>query len=133
MIGLRPVAFTTILSLALGCAAFEQTQLDLIRDYGIQYTSKQAPPKVLAYLVEHLDHDDSAVRMMAVIALEKITNQRKGYDPYADRNRRQESIRRWVQAIRSGEMDQAMRPAGKTLFRKEKPDGTRRDRDPNHE
>lgn len=121
----RPTVVTTVVSLALGCATFEQTQLDLICGYGIKYTGAQAPPEVLAYLVERLDHDDPAVRMMAVIALEKITNMRNGYDPYANRNQRQESIRRWVQVIQARDTAPSMSPTNKPLVTPENPDGTR--------
>ena len=61
--------------------------------------------RVVEHLVEQLGSDDPVVRMMAIVALKKITGERKGYDPYAERRRRQASIDAWVQALESAELD----------------------------
>jgi hypothetical protein len=56
-------------------------------------------------LVEELEHDDPAVRMMAINALEKLTGQRMGYNPYAGPVQRQAAVDRWVQAVREGKFE----------------------------
>ncbi len=53
-------------------------------------------------LVEQLDHDDPAVRMMAIHALERITGERLGYNPYANLVERRPAVEAWEQAVRSG-------------------------------
>jgi len=48
-------------------------------------------------LIDALDSDDSAVRLYAIIALEKLTGQTLDYEFYADRPDRQPAIQRWKQ------------------------------------
>ncbi len=48
-------------------------------------------------LIDSLDSDDPAVRLYAIIALEKLSGQTFDYAFYADRAERQPSIQRWRQ------------------------------------
>ncbi len=56
----------------------------------------------IAELVSALDHDDPAVRMMSIHALQRITGTRMGYHPYGSAVHRQAAIGRWRQAVASG-------------------------------
>ena len=81
--------------------------------------------RVVQYLVEQLDSDDPAVRMMAIIALEKITGERKGYDPYAERRQRHASIDAWVHALDSGELSGVGTSSGEPAITQGQADGSK--------
>ena len=68
------------------------------------------PRTVLENLIQELDSDDAVVRVLAIVALEKITQQRLGYDPYAERQRRQSSIQKWIFQLESGSLHAASGP-----------------------
>ena len=53
-------------------------------------------------LVDLLDDDDGAVRFFAVLALEKITGTRRGYDYAAPAWRRAVAVRRWRDWLEEG-------------------------------
>lgn len=55
-------------------------------------------------LVDRLDDEDAAVRMYSILALERITGTRLGYDYAARREQRLAAIRQWRYAIRTGEL-----------------------------
>jgi len=50
---------------------------------------------VIGILVDRLEDDDEAVRMFAILALEKLTGTRHGYDYAADQTERQRAVQRW--------------------------------------
>ncbi len=54
-------------------------------------------------LVEQLDSDDDAVRMLAINALERITGTRMGYNPYATASKRRPAVDRWIESVRQGQ------------------------------
>lgn len=54
-------------------------------------------------LVEMLDSDDPAERMLAQLALERLTGQTLGYDHAAGEAERREAVRRWVEWCRERE------------------------------
>ena len=53
-------------------------------------------------LVEQLNSDDAAVRMMAINALDRIVGHRLGYNPYAPLVDRQAAVDRWARFARRG-------------------------------
>jgi len=67
--------------------------------YAIRKAGAQRDTSAVPDLVELLDHDDPAVRIMSIQALERITGERKGYEPYASRAAREPAITRWEQSI----------------------------------
>ena len=75
-------------------------QLYAIRRAGSAGDASAAPK-----LVEHLDSDDPAVRMFAILALERLTGERMGYNPYAPAHERREAIERWRRAVTPPEGD----------------------------
>ncbi len=51
-------------------------------------------------IVELLDSDDAAVRLLAISTLEHLTGETFGYRHYDPRWEREDSIQKWVNAIR---------------------------------
>ena len=74
------------------------------RLYAIHRAGLDADASAVVPLVEQLESDDPAIRMMAINALERITGKRLGYNPYADRTERHEAIDRWIEAVRKGQI-----------------------------
>lgn len=72
------------------------------RLYAIQRAGEERDASAVPQLVESLDSDDPAVRMMAILALEKITGTRRGYDPYAPAMQRHAAVEAWREAVESG-------------------------------
>jgi hypothetical protein len=50
---------------------------------------------VIGILVDRLEDDDEAVRMFTILALEKLTGTRHGYDYHADQTQRWRAVQRW--------------------------------------
>ena len=50
---------------------------------------------VIGILVDRLEDDDEAVRMFAILALEKLTGTRHGYDYSDDQMNRGRAVQRW--------------------------------------
>lgn len=69
--------------------------------YAIRNAGESGDPQYIPELVEQLDDDDPAVRLFAINALERITGQRLGYNPYADEGGRRDAIEAWVDAVKS--------------------------------
>ncbi len=56
-------------------------------------------------IVELLDSDDAAVRLIAISTLERLTGETFGYRHYDPRWDREDSIKLWVNAIRQNTFD----------------------------
>jgi hypothetical protein len=70
--------------------------------YAIRQAGEAKDRAKIPKLVEQLDSDDPAVRMLSINALERITGQRMGYNPYASSVERRSSMEAWEQAVREG-------------------------------
>ncbi len=70
--------------------------------YAIQRAGEQQDRAAIPDLVEQLGSDDPAVRMMSINALERITGERLGYNPYGSLPERQDAIEGWAAAVREG-------------------------------
>lgn len=57
-------------------------------------------------IVEQLDADDPAIRMMAIDALERLTGATYGYKHYDPAHVRHEAIAKWVNAVQNGSVPQ---------------------------
>ncbi len=82
--------------------------------YAISEAGRTRNPDAVPDLIAQLDSDDPAVRMYAIVALEKITGERKGYSPYAPPHARSAAVERWVAAYarqRPGDEDEPADPA----------------------
>jgi hypothetical protein len=69
------------------------------RLYAIHGAGRSGDKAAVPRLVECLESDDGAVRMMAIVALQRITGERRGFDPYAPAEQRQVAVREWAAAI----------------------------------
>ena len=70
--------------------------------YAIEYAAREGNHKAIGHLIEQLDSDDPAVRMMAISALERLTGQTMGYHQYDPLPERRQAVHRWSEAYRSG-------------------------------
>lgn len=70
--------------------------------YAIRQAGESKDLSNVTHLVELLDHDDPAVRMMAIKALDELTGERMGYNPYHSPQARHEAIERWEASVRDG-------------------------------
>jgi hypothetical protein len=71
--------------------------------------------KHLARLVAGLDHDDPAVRMMSIHALQRITGTRLGYHPYGSAVHRHAAVTRWKQAVATGQFVEEGTAGGQSM------------------
>ena len=58
-------------------------------------------------LIAQLNSDDPAVRMYAIVALERVTGTRLDYDPYAPAHKRDAAVRQWADAYENGTIQAA--------------------------
>ncbi|UCD76806.1 MAG: HEAT repeat domain-containing protein [Phycisphaerales bacterium] len=72
--------------------------------YAMEQAVRAGDESAAARIVEQLDSDDPAVRMMAIESLRRLTGTTLGYDHSAASADRREAIGRWVQAVESGSM-----------------------------
>lgn len=70
--------------------------------YAIRRAGDERDRTAVPHLVERLHDDDPAVRLFAIEALERITNERFDYNPYASADDRHASVMQWDQAVREG-------------------------------
>ncbi len=78
--------------------------------YAIRAAGERHDRAALPALVESLDSDDPAIRMMAISALERITGTRRGYDPYASAAQRQPAVEEWVKSVRTSGISPGISP-----------------------
>jgi hypothetical protein len=77
------------------------------------YKSEEDRRAVLEMLVTRLDDDDEAVRFFSILALEKMTGSRRGYEyhaPWADRLRAVQTWRRYLSQLAAGTGAPTSRP-----------------------
>lgn len=79
-------------------AAGPSKRLDAI----VRASEPGSDPRSLARLVEQLDSQDPAARMLAIRALERRTGTTLGYEHAAPVWERQEAIERWMKYLDSG-------------------------------
>lgn len=70
--------------------------------YAIRRAGDQGDRAAIPKLVEQLDSDDPAVRLMAIEALERLTGARLDYNPYSSDEARESSIEAWQRAVKEG-------------------------------
>ena len=103
----RRAAFIVLLTLLLqGCEAprYSQGSFDssdpASRLYAIRRAGESKDRSSIKPLVEQLRSDDPAVRVFAIKALEQITGERLGYNPYSDVIERNEAVLVWEEAVK---------------------------------
>jgi hypothetical protein len=95
-----------------GCASSGEAEgfdsaVPAARMDAMQSVGDSVDPVILTRLVEQLDSEDAAVRLMAIHHLERLTNRTYGYVYSAPVDERRAAIDRWVDAIESGELQGA--------------------------
>ncbi len=82
-----------------------------VRFQAVKKAGQRKDQKAVPYLVDRLTDPERPVRLFAIIALEKITNQTMGYRHYTPAAERAEAVKRWRQWLkdRSGRQS-ATRP-----------------------
>lgn len=73
--------------------------------YAIHDAGEKRDTDSIPHLVQALEDDDPAVRMMAIEALDRVTGTRLGYNPYDTLPERRVAVNRWVQAVDEGQFD----------------------------
>lgn len=68
----------------------------------IYKAGERRDPKAVALLVDRLEDEDEGVRLYAVLALEKITGKRFGYDYAAPPEARERAVDQWRAYVRDG-------------------------------
>jgi len=74
------------------------------RLYAIEQAARSGDRSAIGNLVESLDSDDPAVRLLAIATLQRLTGQTYGYRHYDPVLERREAIARWKTAMNSGEI-----------------------------
>jgi len=96
------LALTTLLVVLAACAppvsegGFDAPD-PASKMYAIEDAVRRNDCTELASIVEQLDSDDPAVRLVAISALERMTGETHGYLHYATREEREQAVRRWVE------------------------------------
>ena len=109
---IRRVVPVLILLLAASCApparegGFD-SPTPAAKMYAMEQAVHAGDQTAAARIVEQLDSDDPAVRMMAIESLRRLTGTTLGYDHSDSPADRREAIERWVQAVESGEVVEA--------------------------
>lgn len=93
-----------------GCIPSEKTDFDAAGpskrlDAIVRASGNDADPQSLPRLVEQLDSQDLAARMLAIRALENRTGTTLEYNHTDPEWKRQESIERWIKYLESGVSD----------------------------
>ncbi len=70
-----------------------------VRIKAIVQAGKLKDQKSVPYLVDRLTDSESDVRFFAIIALQKITGEDKGYKPWEPDAKRKEAVGRWRQYL----------------------------------
>ena len=78
---------------------------------GMKRAGMEHDRSALPGLVESLNDDDPAVRMFAIVALEKFSRDRFGYEYYLDEEQRKPSIARWREWLKE-QQQQQQQPGG---------------------
>lgn len=81
------------------------------RILGVRQAGEQKDWSAVPLIVDRLEDEDEGVRFYAILALERITGERFGYDYSKPGSERAESVQRWRQFVRRGEHMTAARRA----------------------
>ncbi len=97
-----------------------------VRIMAIRAAGSARDQSAVPLLVDRLSDEDDAVRFYAILALERITGTRMGYDYGSSLAVRHEAIERWREAMNSGAFARATsRPAAEESRAARDGDGSR--------
>lgn len=77
------------------------------RMYAIEHAARSSNRAAIGRIVEQLDCDDPAVRLMAITTLKRLTGETYGYRDFDPPQVRREAIERWVKAVNADEVPSA--------------------------
>ncbi len=72
------------------------------RTHAIEQAARTGDLDAVPKIVEQLDADDPAVRMLAIDVLHRLTGETYGFHHYDPPHERHAAIQRWVTAVQSG-------------------------------
>ena len=72
------------------------------RSYAIEQAARTGDLDAVPKIVEQLDADDPAIRMLAIHVLHRLTGETYGFHHYDPPHERHAAIQRWVTAVQSG-------------------------------
>lgn len=105
---LRAAGWCTAALLFSGCAPAPREKLSspnpFQRAQGAVAAARQSDASSIGKLVDLLEDPDRGVRMYAIIALKQLVGTDYGYRYYAHESERAAAVRRWRQALQSGEV-----------------------------
>lgn len=78
-----------------------QSERPHVRIRAIHQAGELRDEKAVALLVDRLEDEDEGVRFYAILALDRITGERFGYDYAARSDRRAEAVDRWREYART--------------------------------
>lgn len=82
------------------------------RSHAIEQAARTGDLDAIPKIVEQLDADDPAVRMLAIDALQRLTGETYGFHHYDPPHERHDAIQRWVTAVQSGAVPHRAGSAG---------------------
>lgn len=101
-------AFFALTFVVFGCAKPQHFRADIQsenagdRILAIRKSGEAKDRKAVPLIVDRLDDEDDGVRFFAIIALERITGTRLGYDNFAPSPERNAAVERWREFVRRG-------------------------------
>ena len=107
MIGRRLLGVLGLLLLLCSCGpAMTEGGFDAAspaaRSYAIEQAARAGDLDAVPKIVEQLDADDPAIRMLAIDVLHRLTGETYGFHHYDPPPQRHAAIQRWVTAVQSG-------------------------------
>src|SRR5688572_28904905 len=72
--------------------------------YAIEQAARHHDRSAVGQIIEQLDSDDPAVRLVAIAALQRLTGRTYDYRDYDPPQQRRQAIDRWKAALQSGEL-----------------------------
>ena len=72
------------------------------RSHAIEQAARTGDLDAVPKIVEQLDADDPAIRMLAIDVLHRLTGETYGFHHYDPPHERHAAIQRWVTAVQSG-------------------------------
>lgn len=106
MIGRRLLGISSLLLLCSCGPAMTEGGFDAAspaaRSYAIEQAARTGDLDAVPKIVEQLDADDPALRMLAIDVLHRLTGETYGFHHYDPPYLRHAAIQRWVTAVQSG-------------------------------
>ena len=109
MIGKRwLVAIIFACALAAGCESSQRAAMEssdpAARVRGIIRATERSDQRAVSLIVDRLEDEDEAVRLVAITSLKKLTGEDRGYRPFDSLYRRDQAVQRWRAWLAGGTM-----------------------------